>query len=68
VIRIAAHNVSLDDVHNLPWWAQLSISVGLMAFAALLNWADDKTDSGFLGIASFICGGAGLILLFQALF
>jgi len=59
---------SLSDIDHLPWWAQLAIGFGLVALCAGLRETDKKLDNGFIDVASFFAGVAGLIVICKVLF
>jgi hypothetical protein len=59
---------SLADINTLPWWAQLTIGVGLLALAAGLGWWASKREACFPALGSIAVGIAGLITIWRALF
>jgi hypothetical protein len=67
LVTLADGNLQ-TDVSNLPWWGQLAVALGAMLLGAALAHLDSHVDSGFLTIAGWIIGVAGMVLAITVIF
>lgn len=67
MLTLAAHQHSLADINSLPWWAQFTIGLGLVAVAVLAGWVGEKQDSCLPAVVAFITAVAGLGVLWNVL-
>lgn len=67
LVTLAGGNLE-SDVSNLPWWGQLAVALAAMLLGAAIVHLDKRVGSGFLEIAGWIIGIAGVVLAVTVIF
>mgnify|MGYP006951366771 CR=1 FL=1 len=62
-----ASDADLSSTAELPWWLQLVIGMGMLLAAGGLHELDKRIDSDFLGLAAFLVGLSGFVVVVSAL-